>query len=370
LTPPFIPEYYREGTSVGNAEVPIVDADIDPEPGSINPFRVGARRDVPNGQRRYRVVYEMVAGDPVTVNGTAFRRPFFRGEGNTRYGAGIQYQGPWGCKKSYRPLGAGHGCFDEGQVWVRIYAPDRDAMPWGGVPFPKLTYQIFHRGEWRSFYIHHDLSAIQEYADLKGRPVLTGDAEPNHVQGPDRGWSKGFGIMRGIGETLLATAIPDQLDPYGLRWEYLRDLDLGAEGRGEDQPPPMNYEHAATEFVYADCLGRGMSKGNGKVVVLTGRLPTTPRTRNGEPVMAAAQARYWSLTGYLAFAVADDGRLVFAPAQHSLMDDEITTDSENRYIIAFSSPEDRPRVTSVNLLTLQGEGHLSIVRSSPPSPRT
>jgi site-specific DNA recombinase len=28
------------------------------------------------------------------------------------------------------------------------------------------------------------------------------------------------------------------------------------------------------------------------------------------------------------------------------------------------------RVTSVNLLTLQGEGHLSIVRSSPPSPRT
>ena len=40
-----------------------------------------------------------------------------------------------------------------------------------------------------------------------------------------------------------------------------------------------------------------MPLGRGKVVVLAGRLPATPKTRNGKRVMTGGQARCWPLTG-------------------------------------------------------------------------
>ena len=38
--------------------------------------------------------------------------------------------------------------------------------------------------------------------------------------------------------------------------------------------------------------------GPGKVYAISGRLPTTPKTRNGDAIMTEAEARHWSIAQY------------------------------------------------------------------------
>ncbi|MEO0377483.1 MAG: hypothetical protein AAF329_23350 [Cyanobacteria bacterium P01_A01_bin.17] len=99
ITPSFHPEAYRyRGFGVG--EVPIVDADIEPLPGNVNPFRVGADRTASN--RRYQVTFDLKIGNPVDLN-SAFRPPYYRAAGNRRVGGAIGYQGPWGEDEMSKP---------------------------------------------------------------------------------------------------------------------------------------------------------------------------------------------------------------------------------------------------------------------------
>jgi len=93
-TPPCPPRNYHNGY-YGVPEVPILDADIEPKPGSINPFRPGADRRA--AKRDYRVVFEIKDGDPVALNPRAFRPPDFRDRAdktNTRAAGAFFYQGP------------------------------------------------------------------------------------------------------------------------------------------------------------------------------------------------------------------------------------------------------------------------------------
>jgi hypothetical protein len=79
------------------------------------------------------------------------------------------------------------------------------------------------------------------------------------------------------------------------------------------------------------------------VAVITGKLPTTPKTRKGEPTMTAAQSRYWSITSYAAnFGTSWRGNSIVGQANSSLMDDEIEVNENNEYTIVYSRPLDRP----------------------------
>jgi len=60
--------------------------------------------------------------------------------------------------------------------------------------------------------------------------------------------------------------------------EYVSQMELGATGRGEKQPAPYHYERSATENNYVTYLGRSMNLGKNKVIILTGKLPTSPPT--------------------------------------------------------------------------------------------
>ena len=76
------------------------------------------------------------------------------------------------------------------------------------------------------------------------------------------------------------------------------------------------------------------SRAFGKVLVLRGKLPTTPRTHDRFPIMVGGQLRYWSICqneGYLTTAVAD-----------RLYDEQIPTDRAGNYTIVTSLPTDRP----------------------------
>ena len=335
MTPSFHPEAYRyRGFGVG--EVPIVDADIEPLPGNFNPFRAGANRNAAN--RRYQVTFDLKVGNPAELN-PAFQPPYYRAPGNHRFGGALSYQGPWGENDTW---GHGLGVWDVGQVWIRYYAPDTAQGALGGVPLPKVAYQL---PDGRQYYIQAD---FREWAERSNRRVAaksTWPEDPTGFSGASHGWLKKFGILRAI-----ATGVALEVPWLDLDQQYVRDLDRGVAGRGEAMPPPGNFSVAATECNYIHYLLRGMSLGWGKVAVLTGKLPTTPHTRNGEPTMEPAEARYWSITATDPALPDADGFV--GAVLHSVMDDEIVTDAAQNYVIVLSRPEDRPaNATAENGIT-------------------
>ncbi|MEM9450774.1 MAG: hypothetical protein AAFY17_06200 [Cyanobacteria bacterium J06642_11] len=333
LSPPFDPNLYIYEGAFGAPEVPIVDVDMDPLPGHINPFRVGADRNATN--RRYRLTWTLAIGNGPEME-PAYRPPHYRAPGNHRFASALVYQGPWGdpqWKSDPVQYGHGLGVWQPGYFWVRYYAPDREVGPLGGVPLPKVLYEL---PDGRQYYINADYAEMIDRVNATIPAGRTWPEEPNEVFfGPNVGWDKMWGIFLGATEGLIQAVYGNDANAQK---PYLRQLNLGVTGRGENQPPPGNYASSASSCPYIHYMTRGMSLGWGKIVVLTGRMPQTPRTRNGEPIMEGGQARYFSITSY---DVRVDAAVPTA-ALTSVMDDEIVTDENGWYMIVYSRITDRP----------------------------
>ena len=104
-------------------------------------------------------------------------------------------------------------------------------------------------------------------------------------------------------------------------------------------PPPGNYETQASGMNYNSYLFRDVSLGKEKVYALTGKLPKTPKTRDGEPTATTGETRYWSITHS---ANAGENGQYKSLLYGSLMDDEILTDANNNYLIVYSRGNERP----------------------------
>ncbi len=95
-------------------------------------------------------------------------------------------------------------------------------------------------------------------------------------------------------------------------------------GRGEHLPPPGNIGHSATDCAYNSYLSRPLQFDEDMVYVIAGKMPTTPKTSNGEPIVEEAQARYWSISHT---GKGPDG-LYNGVVYGSLMDEDVIVDSE------------------------------------------
>ncbi|HEX8549579.1 MAG TPA: discoidin domain-containing protein, partial [Cytophagaceae bacterium] len=270
---------------------------------------------------------------PVALNGKAHTPTSkYRQLGNKRTGAMLVYQGPWGMKTPIQTPIAGGGEWGTGALWVRYYAPDKNKNPLGGVPFPKLWYEL-PTGE-KYFISAADIKDFELRTNKTIKARVT-SSQPNlKANGPSIGWFKSFGIVRSILNSVAQQngwTHPDTL-------KRINEIDLGATGRGESQKPPGNYEPHATTNNWATYIGRAMTVEPGMVAVLTGKLPTFPDTRTGAQKMGNGQVRYWSIGGY------DNDPLSPLPGAvlHNVMDDEITIDKDRNYIIAYSRAESRP----------------------------
>ncbi len=321
---PFDP-YHPVTGNMGVCEVPIVDADIEPDPGHTNPFRVGADRTAEN--RHYHLTFELKVGNAVELN--PVMNPLgYRAPGNTRVGGPFGFAGPWGDSVLIPSV-----------LWLRIYAPDKGKEPYGGVEWPKATLQL-PTGE--KFWITCDKSKAvnDQTAPVPDRPVPP--AEPYPFQGPTIGWFKMFGIDLVM---LEADAYMDS-EPWGVKdletaKKEIRDFYRLMWNRGADASPPGNYECSATCCNYLSYLVRSMALGKDKVIVLTGKLPDYPGTRNGEPVMEKGDVRYFSVTHQQGSGGL--GKSIYTSVPHgSLMDDEIVVNENNEYIIVFSRENERP----------------------------
>lgn len=333
ISPSFDPKSYRYDGGIGVPEVPIVDVDIDPLPGHTNPFRVGADRAA--NLRGYTLAFDLTMGDPVALE-EAFRPPF-RAAGNRRQGGALFHQGPWG---AYPWIGGhGRGAWDIGQLWVRYYRPDDARGALGGVRHPTLRYRL---PDGRAFWLEVSAEGVHARAN-RTVALKPASAEPTRVEHNDHeyGWAKQVGIFRGVisGFAMNTNAGSPT---------YVRLLDKGVAGRGHDLDAPNRYEQSATSCTYIDYLCRSMTCAQGKVVVLTGRMPRCPRTRDGSRTVEPAEARYWSIVGYHIpdgwdFLKAFSPEAVNGVAQHAVMDEEVVLQDEQWFVIVLSRPEDRPR---------------------------
>ncbi len=329
VTPPLNGKEYYAQRQFGTAEVGWADADIEPNAGSINPFRVGANRNATN--RSYKVEVDLTTGDPVTLNDTAFQYPY-RENTNNRKGAMMVYQGPLGHQTVIgTALPANQqGDWNLGAVWIRIYEPDNNVDRLGGVPLPKAYFQLPNGDK---YFVGSDFSALQRRADTTIANRVTAPGSQSGY-GPAAGWYKSWGITRSMLNGVCISNNWHRPDSSA----RVRAIDLGWTGRGEFQPAPGNYEPHATTNNYATYLGRTVSLAPGMVAVLTGKLPTFPSTRNGEPTMTSADVRYWSIIGL------DQDPLSPMPATtiHAITDDEVTIDGNRNYVICYSRDTERP----------------------------
>jgi len=306
---------------MGICEVPIVDVDIEPDPGHVNPFRPGADRGAK--KRHYHLTFQLEAGNAVDLNPWAMQAPAYRGPGNRRVGGPFAFTGPYGGNVLVPSI-----------VWLRYYAPDKGVGPLGGVPLPKAALQL-PSGE--KFWITCDKSVAVK---LQTKPVpaqSTPPMEPYPFLGPGFGWFKMFGIMRLHAESraYYKSKPWGSLDPAEEK-RRIRRIFSTVFNQGADATPPGNHENFATECNYISYLVRPMNLGRDKVIVLKGKLPVYPKTRNGEKEMTGGQVRYFSITHQTAM------KGYMSTPYGSLMDDEIVVDGNNEYVIVYSREEERP----------------------------
>jgi hypothetical protein len=321
---PVDPEHPVTG-QMGICEVPIVDVDIEPDAGHVNPFRKGADRNAE--KRHYHLTFDLKAGNALDLNPRAMKSPQYRARGNTRVGGPFAFTGPYGGDVLVPSV-----------LWLRYFAPDKGAGCFAGVDLPRATLQL-RTGE--KFWITCDKSLAVKVQTQEVPRISTPPIEPYPFLGPSLGWFKMFGIMylHAEARAYYQSRPWGEKDPAEAR-KRIRQMFRLIFNQGPGAPPPGNYGNAATECNYTSYLSRPISLGADKVIVLTGKLPVFPETRNGAATMEGGQVRYFSITHQLGRG--PHNKKYSGMPYGSLMDDEIVINDNREYVIVFSREKERP----------------------------
>ena len=275
--------------------------DIAPDPGSTNPFRVGANRLA--NQRDYTV--SLIAADaPADPKDRAPNTLYAGSDGGVRQlvlrvylsdqgsdGAGW---GPWASASRPHGLPRLEGALADG---TRLSQDEVVAK--FGRPFSGATGQPFTAKQW------------QAIVNSKGNdPALDAATAPARK---DARWEKYWNIKYSI----LGAFKPPQEQA---KIPYAGPIDGGGD-------PATNYL-----FVH-------LSRKFGPVVVTRGKMPVFPNTYAGASgrgleIMPDAQTQYWSVVSCEA---APSGHIV-----DGLTDMQAPLDADGNYTIVYSRKEDRP----------------------------
>jgi hypothetical protein len=259
------------------------DVDVAPDPGAANPFHPGARRDVP------------ARGWTITV---------------------IDAPPPSGAR-------------DPNTIYAR---------PQPGDPI-ELAYRVYEPDEGRD--LTGDTGLPEQELHLSDGRVLRGANACGAINDPNRE----IEVQTVPAQTWRAATScrpgHPAFDP--VRWERFFNLDYstsavladcteaGFQARRRQTPQQQGglYSNKDSAYVYAH-----LSRTFGELVVLEGTLPLYPSTKRGEPVMAPAQLRFWSLCS-------GESR-VTARTPDCLADRQVPIDAARRYTIVMSKAADRP----------------------------
>jgi hypothetical protein len=267
----------------------LYDAEIAPDHGSVNPYVPGANR---NTEHRNYTVY--IVNGKVPASG---RAP------NTIYTSTTD-------GSNSEPTGLA-------QIGYRIYLPDIGQDDTGGVGLPTIT-SVSSSG---SRLLEPGACQILTLPDLGAQQISAALGEGFPITGP--------GVLG--------------LNP--LRWrKYTNPVTAYSAAALDNQFTAPEYQQAASEFdatlpsggffenVDTAYLFAVADREFGQVLVLRGRVPTTPQTTLGQPIMGTGQMRYWSIC---AFSQASS---VYGCAD----DSDIPAKNHHRFVVVLSTVAARP----------------------------
>ena len=239
----------------------LADHEIAPSAGSKNPFAVPDAGTNP-AQHRYQVTLK-----PGTAAGSG---------GNT-------------IAATTKSAGSGSGW-----LVLRIYVPDNDSDPTGGVPLPALSTQ--HQG-----------------SSPKAISACPRAGSPQGPTGP------------------VASELRDLVKKYAPPGGF---KGCGTSTAGSPGFASPNKVAGLFPNPYNKYLCTPLDHKAGRIAVVRGRAPTFPDTTNGQSVLTKTQLRYWSICQ-------NQFQLPY-PVSSCAADFQTALDKNGRYTYVVSTKQDRP----------------------------
>ncbi|CAG4925105.1 hypothetical protein [Paraburkholderia gardini] len=262
------------------------DIDINPDPGSSNPFRPGVPRDV---ETRNYTVYVVSGPAPST------RAP------NTLY----------------TNADAGEEVF----LWMRNFVPDHSIDYVGGVGVPQVQLQMA------------DGKVLDEASACAATDTPMRGKQLAHTVNPVAWEVLTHLPWVDTANVGASNNTVQSLQAFFNRKQVVLNMFIPALSPSAPEVLGGWWSNRATRYGYLY-----LSRNFGKVYVATGQLPTTPKTWDGQVENSPnSQVRYISFcTG---------GALAAATTTDCLYDEQIerTLDKSRHYYIVISRPEDRPK---------------------------
>jgi hypothetical protein len=261
------------------------DQAIAPDPGSVNPFLIGASRRAVHRSYTAMVVFGRRPASPAP---------------NTLYTTSAD----------------GSRTGSEFHVVYRVYRPDRGLDATGAVGLPSVTVNLPGGGS--------TTFPACNYPSVPPNGINTTVADTSVGYPPDRPypgtdpptWHKFYN-----GLTSLAELTDNGVTGTDVSGRATPGIMAGTPGGGFLDNPDNKYIFAL------------LRPAAGTVALIRAALPTFPHTYQGQPVMGTGQLRYWSLCSNEAFT-----ERFYA----CLADDQVATDSTGTYTLVISSAADRP----------------------------
>lgn len=273
--------YKAEGASQSS----LTDRDIKPDPGSVNPSIPGANRNAAN--RSYTVTVRGESPPATPVQNTLFAEPV----------AG-QYQ----------------------TVVYRVYVPNKGRNLAGGTELPQPTLTLADGRELTGQVLCDAMNSVHLF-DTQELPLASYQALVNSPgKNPATNPAENPIQFSRYYNTLNALARYQTVEQQQAAWKANPNY-VGTQYDNKD----ARYMTGAYSFDF------------GKVVVLRGKLPTTPRTLNGQAKMTSGQLTLWDMCIIQSLVTTKTWQCVF--------DEQLPLrgGSKRQYTIVISSKADRPR---------------------------
>jgi hypothetical protein len=297
--------YKTVGGVTGFPATALVDTQIRPDRGSVNPFDAGAPRD--GSKRSYSVTITGHVSPPNPAPNT-----FYAGQAGTT------------------------GQTEQVEIGLRVYRPDRGYDGPGGVPLASPTLTLANGASSSGTAACTNLHARGGISRLgkiilatEGLPPATYRAlrdsapAPHPATDPVR-WYRFFNTTRLLEPFLVGTPKAGQISS------------LPSTVTGGFYSTPNN----AYILGYADRT-IGPNRNGHNILVLHAKMPTHPDTYDRETKndSAGTQVRFWSICAY--GSIASPPLLPVNSA--CVFDERVPTNAAGYYTIVVSLPQDRPR---------------------------
>tara|TARA_B100000809_G_C15057034_1_gene501019 strand:- start:248 stop:1375 length:1128 start_codon:yes stop_codon:yes gene_type:complete len=281
----------------------LADYLIVPDENSINPFVQGANRTLI--KRSYEV-------EIVNIS------PQIRRNEGTRLELQTDVESSGLQKEIHHRNSLNATQYGQGQqsIIYRIYVPDKGKNESGGVPLPEPVLILKNREELRgdkACETLHTNQPPQISIDAVGLPMTVYSELVNQPGKP---------------ATWPATVPPTWYLQYDR--DFLLGIYNGQLPKSRRKSTGGFYPNLDNNYVRTI-----INRKHGKVFVMRGKLPKTPKTYHGDEFMTKGELVYWSICSNQGFAN--------TRVNDCLFDEQVPVNNNGEYIIVVSREEDRPR---------------------------